>query len=98
MIADLDDFRKAAERRLKEYEARKEGKPIKKPDPAVSHLTGYKLRLAVRKRKVEQDTEYVYISDKTSRLESQIDAERSARKDGWLIISYYIDIEPIYHD
>lgn len=98
MAADLDEFRRAAEKRLKEYEDRKQGKRVKKPLPAVSHLIGHEIRLAVREKKISQDYEYVYISNKASVLEAKIEAEKSAHNDGWPIVSYIIDITPMYHE
>ncbi|NWO07516.1 MAG: hypothetical protein HLX50_18030 [Alteromonadaceae bacterium] len=96
MVADLDEIRKAAEKRIKEYESEKQGKRIEKPEPSVSDLIGYKVILAVREKKIAQDYEYIFYSKKVSRVEAEIDAVKSANDDGWPVVGYVFDISPLY--
>lgn len=60
-----------------------------------SYKTGYIVRLAVRSRRLAIDEMFEYRSDKLSKLEAQLDAEKAARKAGYPIIGYVYSIEKL---
>lgn len=67
-------------------------RPVRKVSPD-SYKTGYIVRLAVRKKKIAFDEMFEFQSDKLSRLEAQLDAEKAARKAGYPIVGYVYSIE-----
>ncbi|WP_111415498.1 hypothetical protein [Billgrantia lactosivorans] len=62
---------------------------------AESYKTGHLVRLAVRTRKLEVDTVFEHRSTSISKLEAQLEAEKAARKAGYPIIGYVIDIQSL---
>ncbi|MFQ3788500.1 hypothetical protein [Halomonas sp. A29] len=74
------------------------GKKRSKPvgdKPAQSYKTGHLVRLAVRTRKLEADTVFEHRSTSISKLEAQLEAEKAARKAGYPIVGYVIDIQSL---
>ncbi|WP_192036299.1 hypothetical protein [Halomonas sp. YLGW01] len=75
--------------------------PSKKPRPTQrptkqqveSYKTGHLVKLAVRTKRLELDTVFEHRSSSISRLEAQMEAEEAAKKAGYPIIGYLIDIE-----
>ncbi|MGR2738668.1 hypothetical protein ACUY1T_09485 [Billgrantia sp. Q4P2] len=63
--------------------------------PAQSYKTGHLVRLAVRTRKLEADTVFEHRSTSISKLEAQLEAEKAARKAGYPIVGYVIDIQSL---
>ncbi len=55
--------------------------------------TGHIVRLAVRTKQLEMDTAFEHHSTSISKLEAQMEAEKAARKAGYPIIGYVIDIQ-----
>ncbi|QTP53273.1 hypothetical protein HNO51_00430 [Billgrantia sulfidoxydans] len=62
---------------------------------AQSYKTGHLVRLAVRTRKLEVDTVFEHRSTSISKLEAQLEAEKAARKAGYPIVGYVIDIQSL---
>ncbi|PAU77241.1 hypothetical protein [Halomonas salipaludis] len=60
---------------------------------AKSMKTGHIVKLAVRTKQLEMDTAFEYHSTSISKLEAQMDAEKAARKAGYPIVGYVIDIQ-----
>lgn len=87
----------------KSVKARKHDIPVsapaerKRPDSAPSvadkYKTGYLVRLAVRKKRIGLDDLFEYQSDKLSKLEAQIEAEKAARKAGYPIVGHVYSID-----
>ncbi|TFH85200.1 hypothetical protein EQG41_18565 [Billgrantia azerbaijanica] len=63
------------------------------PQPAKALKTGHVVKLAVRKRQLELDTVFEHRSTSISKLEAQLEAEKAAKKAGYPIIGYVIDIQ-----
>lgn len=59
----------------------------------VSYRTGFRVKLAVRTKQLELDTVFEHVSSSISKLEAQLEAEKAARKAGYPIIGYLIDIQ-----
>ncbi|XKE47001.1 hypothetical protein LG302_07675 [Halomonas organivorans] len=70
------------------------GKPARRAS-ASEVKTGHIVRLAVRTKQLEMDTAFEYHSTSISKLEAQMEAEKAARKAGYPIIGYVIDIQRI---
>lgn len=62
---------------------------------ANSYKTGYIVRLAVRKKRIAIDEMFEHRSDKLSKLEAQLDAEKAARKAGYPIIGYVYSMDKL---
>ncbi|APX94738.1 hypothetical protein BWR19_18430 [Halomonas sp. 1513] len=60
---------------------------------AKSMKTGHIVKLAVRTKQLELDTAFEYHSTSISKLEAQMEAEKAARKAGYPIVGYVIDIQ-----
>ena len=58
-----------------------------------SYKTGHLVKLAVRTKRLELDTIFEHRSSSISRLEAQMEAEEAAKKAGYPIIGYLVDIE-----
>ncbi len=65
--------------------------------PSVSmadkYKTGYLVRLAVRKKQLAMDEMFEFQSDKLSKLEARLDAEKAAKKAGYPIVGYVYSID-----
>ncbi|MCG7602100.1 hypothetical protein MHM84_20375 [Halomonas sp. McH1-25] len=71
-------------------------KPVKrKPTKSSVGQTqkGLRVKLAVRKKQISLDEEFIHESRSISRLDAQLEAERAARAAGYPIVGYVIDIE-----
>lgn len=90
---ELQRFERAM---LDEIQAYQDGKPWaprrKAPEAAVNRQATV-VRLAVREKRLGMDVEFVHHSPKLSTLEAKLDAERAARKAGYPIVGYVIDVE-----
>ncbi|WP_240454251.1 hypothetical protein [Halomonas sp. NO4] len=62
-------------------------------EPAETRKTGHRVKLAVRKRQLDLDTVFEHRSSSISKLEAQLEAEKAAKKAGYPIIGYLIDIQ-----
>lgn len=102
MSNTLDDFEKTMHEEIDAFlnAEPRPGKPAKKPArkrppsvPASEMRTGHIVRLAVRTKQLELDTAFEYHSTSISKLEAQMEAEKAARKAGYPIIGYVIDIQ-----
>ncbi|MFC3283748.1 hypothetical protein [Litchfieldella rifensis] len=99
MRREIDDFltpkKKGGEKEKKA--PTKAANRAAKPDPvsrqATSHKTGYLIKLAVRTKPLELDTVFEHCSSSISKLEAQLEAEKAARKAGYPIIGYVIDVQ-----
>lgn len=69
--------------------------PVRKPLPPAcpSQRETFVIRLAVRMKRLAIDDTFTYISERQSRLEAQIEAERAARAAGWRIVGHIHSIE-----
>ncbi|NIC06384.1 hypothetical protein [Billgrantia bachuensis] len=74
---------------------KKRTKPADGHESAKSYKTGHLVRLAVRTRKLETDTVFEHRSTSISKLEAQLEAEKAAKKAGYPIIGYVIDIQSL---
>ncbi|MGR4066322.1 hypothetical protein OCT51_00605 [Halomonas sp. LR3S48] len=74
---------------------KKHSKPVGGKQSAESYKTGHLVRLAVRTRKLEADTVFEHRSTSISKLEAQLEAEKAARKAGYPIVGYVIDIQSL---
>lgn len=55
--------------------------------------TGHRIKLAVRTKPLEMDTEFEHISTSISKIEAQLEAEKAAKKAGYPIIGYVIETQ-----
>ena len=60
-----------------------------------SFKTGHIVRLAVRRKQIALDEMFEYRSDKLSKLEARLDAEKAAKKAGYPIIGYVYSIDKL---
>lgn len=96
------DFQQAAQDRINEFLSKKtkvdsvRATQKTKSAPAISHLVGYQVTIAVRKKRLSTDFIFSHTSYKTSRIEAQIEASHRARDAGWSIIGHYIDVVPLH--
>ena len=92
----MNDLQRFERSMLDEIQAFHEGKPWapsrKAPEAAVN-TQEIVVRVAVRTKRLAPDMEFVHYSSKLSELEAKIDAEKAARKAGYPIIGYVVDIE-----
>ena len=91
MSHDMEAFERAAQQRIEEFldpglKQQRPNTPIARPDP------GYTVTLAVRLKRLALDEVFVHRSRSISRMEAKIEAEQAARKAGWPIIGYVVDI------
>lgn len=63
--------------------------------PSDSFKTGHIVRLAVRRKQIALDEMFEYKSDKLSKLEARLDAEKAAKKAGYPIIGYVYSIDKL---
>ncbi|SDL63330.1 hypothetical protein SAMN05661010_02168 [Modicisalibacter muralis] len=66
-----------------------------KPKPAVSIKTGFLVKLAVRRKRLEADILLEHESSSISKVEAQLEAERAARDAGYPVLGYLVSIEPL---
>ena len=76
------------------------GSPAAEPAPkaprskaAGAPKTGHRIKLAVRTKPLEMDTEFEHISTSISKLEAQLEAEKAAKNAGYPIIGYVIETQ-----
>ncbi|GEK48551.1 hypothetical protein PRZ61_02770 [Halomonas pacifica] len=94
MSADLNDFEESIRREIDAFTQPKKTPAPKPSKPAASgHRVGYRVKLAVRPRQLALDEVFEYESSSISKLEAQLEAEKAARRAGYPIIGYLIDIE-----
>lgn len=79
---DLSEFEKGAIKKIEEYNAKKEGRPLERDQeqPSLSDTIGHKITLAVRNKEVSPDYSFSYESDKLSRVEAEIEAKKAPKK------------------
>lgn len=99
MSDTLDEFEKTMHEEIDAFLSA-EPQPAKKATrqrppsvPASEIRTGHIVKLAVRTKQLELDTAFEYHSTSISKLEAQLEAEKAARKAGYPIIGYVIDIQ-----
>lgn len=95
---ELKAFERAAQRRLTEHLDKKAGRPVRRSTASPSHLQGYRVRLAVRNKRLSLDTLFVHDSRASSAVEAEIDARGQAHAAGWRIIGHVHDITPRYQE
>lgn len=66
--------------------------PARPPTASPPTMKGWQVQLIVRKGPLKPDTLFVHESDKVSKLEARLDAERAAREAGWPTIGRVHDI------
>ncbi|GAB2800422.1 hypothetical protein GCM10027040_29930 [Halomonas shantousis] len=106
MNTELDDFEKLMQREINTFLKPKSNKEttssnITKPsaeknsprESAASYKTGHVIKLAVRKNRLGPDVAFEHRSSSISKLEAQLEAEKAARKAGYPIVGYVIDIQ-----
>ncbi|SDL53084.1 hypothetical protein SAMN05192555_10557 [Franzmannia pantelleriensis] len=103
MSSELTDFEQRMQQEIENFlkpdaeqptPTKRAERPVKldKQD-AKSMKTGHIVRLAVRTKQLEMDTAFEYHSTSISKLEAQMEAEKAARKAGYPIVGYVIDIQ-----
>lgn len=103
MNSDLTDFEKQMQEEIESFlsPAQQKQAQTRKPSssspgtkqPAKSMKTGHVVKLAVRTKQLEMDTVFEYCSASISKLEAQMEAEKAAKKAGYPIIGFVIDIQ-----
>ncbi|MBD3897887.1 hypothetical protein IEI94_18680 [Halomonas sp. ML-15] len=94
MQREIENFLKPDAEQKQTTPTKRAERPVKldKQD-AKSMKTGHIVKLAVRTKQLEMDTAFEYHSTSISKLEAQMDAEKAARKAGYPIVGYVIDIQ-----
>ncbi|WP_189465907.1 hypothetical protein [Litchfieldella qijiaojingensis] len=87
------DPKKGAKQKPHPPAATKAAKPRPAKPRATSQKTGYVVKLAVRTKPIELDTVFEHRSSSISKFEAQLEAEKAARKAGYPIIGYVIDVQ-----
>ncbi|SDI68038.1 hypothetical protein [Billgrantia gudaonensis] len=99
MQREIDAFLKPDKRKPRQpgRGAAAPGRPAKSTaEPAESAetmKTGHRVKLAVRKRQLDVDTVFEHRSTSISKLEAQLEAEKAAKRAGYPIIGYLVDIQ-----
>lgn len=90
-MTDLEQFQRSMEKELNQFlnPEKPRPRPQAAPPPA-----GLQVQLIVREGQLKPDVVFVHDSDKISRLEAKIEAERAARDAGWPIIGRVHNIVP----
>lgn len=89
---DVEDFERSIKRELESFLNPQKPKP-KRPDSA--HVkSGFIVKLAVRRKRIDMETIFEHESKSISQLEATIEAEKAARKAGYSIIGHTHSIEP----
>lgn len=91
MSHDMDAFERAAKQRIEEFldPTLKQQRPntrIARPSP------GFTVTLAVRMKRLALDELFIHPSQSISRMEAKLEAIQAARKAGWLIVGYVVNI------
>ncbi|WP_163557565.1 hypothetical protein [Halomonas sp. NO4] len=97
----IDDHDNAQELDAFERNALRHIKAFLDPERAKSQRThrvgqpprGTRVRLAVRRKRLDVDSEFIHDSDSISFLEARFDAEKAARAAGYPVIGYVIEYE-----
>jgi hypothetical protein len=108
LISSRDDFivrqNKAVEHAREQFGKKNvKEKKLERPKPSRSQSvsssdsfkTGHIVRLAVRRKQIALDEMFEYKSDKLSKLEARLDAEKAAKKAGYPIIGYVYSIDKL---
>lgn len=105
MSTEIDEFEQSMREEINAFlnSQQSRGKPPRSTEKPARKLaqrasarevkTGHIVRLAVRTKQLEIDTAFEYHSTSISKLEAQMEAEKAARKAGYPIIGYVIDIQ-----
>lgn len=109
METELSEFEQVMRRQIEDFMSPKQGEakrrdpkatPAAAPAPkaprskaAGAPKTGHRVKLAVRTKPLEMDTEFEHISTSISKIEAQLEAEKAAKKAGYPIIGYVIDTQ-----
>jgi hypothetical protein len=97
MQREIDAFfkhgRKGADKKGRSSAVNRAAKPRSGKQPSALQRTGHLIKLAVRTKRLEQDTVFEHRSSSISRLEAQLEAEKAARQAGYPIVGYVIEIQ-----
>jgi len=87
---DLERFERSMKRELSHFmDPDKAKQETVQPSPPPA---GLQVQLIVREGPLKPDTLFIHDSDKISRLEARLEAEKAARDAGWPIIGRVHDI------
>ncbi|QFU00861.1 hypothetical protein FIU83_04325 [Halomonas sp. THAF5a] len=108
METELSEFEQVMRRQIEDFMSPKKGEAKRRdtkatpaaPAPkaprskaAGAPKTGHRIKLAVRTKPLEMDTEFEHISTSISKVEAQLEAEKAAKKAGYPIIGYVIETQ-----